>query len=243
MTRHGSELQSMSFRNSVTIVASPRARVGKTLLARLVTEYNVQEGRAVAAFDLGGGALAQFLPEHTTVSAIGDIKGQMALFDRLIAEDGAAKVVDLGHEAFEAYFALAEKIGFAEEAVRRAIVPTVLYMMTPDATSVEAYRALHRRFPQVVLVPVHNEIFGPAHHRGKYRLDGSDAGVVRLPMLAAPLRGFIEIPPFTVSDPAGLPRTVRVEVVRWLRLAFREFRELDLRLLLADVQSAIRIGS
>jgi MinD-like ATPase involved in chromosome partitioning or flagellar assembly len=92
----------MPFRSSVTIVASPRARVGKTLLARLLTDFNAQEGRSVAAFDLnaGGDTLAQFLPERTAVSTIGDVQGQMALFDRLIAEDGAAKVVDLGHESF-----------------------------------------------------------------------------------------------------------------------------------------------
>jgi len=60
----------MSFRNSVTIVASPRPRVGKTLLARLLTAFHLQEGRSVAAFDLntGEGTLAQFLPEHVTRS-------------------------------------------------------------------------------------------------------------------------------------------------------------------------------
>ena len=50
----------MSFRHSVTIVASPRSRVGKTLLARLLVDFHAQEGREVAAFDLnsGGGTLA-----------------------------------------------------------------------------------------------------------------------------------------------------------------------------------------
>jgi hypothetical protein len=45
----------MSFRNAVIIVASPRPRVGKTLLARLLTDFNLQEGRSVAAFDLNAG--------------------------------------------------------------------------------------------------------------------------------------------------------------------------------------------
>ncbi len=89
----------MSFRNSVAIVASPRPRVGKTLLARLLTDFHLQEGRSVAAFDLnaaGEGTLAQFLPKYVTLSAINDLKGQMALFDRLMAEDGATKIVDVG---------------------------------------------------------------------------------------------------------------------------------------------------
>jgi hypothetical protein len=103
----------MSFRNSVAIIASPRPRVGKTLLARLLTDFHLQEGRPVAAFDLnaGEGTLAQFLPEHVTRSAIDDLKGQMALFDRLMVEDGATKIVDVGRASFEIFF-------FAGQSVR-----------------------------------------------------------------------------------------------------------------------------
>lgn len=76
-----------SFRNSVAVIASPRPRVGKTLLARLLVDFHLHEGRSVAAFDLnvGEGTLAQFLPEHVAPSAIDDIKGQMAVFDHLRA--------------------------------------------------------------------------------------------------------------------------------------------------------------
>ena len=238
----------MPFRNSVTIVASPRARVGKTLLARLLAEFHRQEGRAVEAFDLnsGGGTLAQFLPELTSVSEIADVKGQIALFDRLVAEDGATKIVDLGHGSFEAFFALAHQIGFVEEAQRRAIAPAILFMITPDATSVEAFRGLRRRFPEAMLSPVHNEIFGPAQHRDKYELKGG--ALVQLPALAPGLRKFIETPPFSFADArlaasVNIPLEAQAELQRWLRRVYREFRELDLRVLLTDLQSAIRLES
>jgi Mrp family chromosome partitioning ATPase len=95
----------MSFRNSITIV-SPRPRVGKTLLARLLADFHLHEGRSVAAFDLNVGerTLAQFLPEKTTVATIRDINGQMVLFDRLVADEDITKVIDLGHESFESFF-------------------------------------------------------------------------------------------------------------------------------------------
>jgi hypothetical protein len=237
----------MSFRNSVTIIASPRARVGKTLLARLLTEFHAQEGRAVTAFDLnaGGGTLAQYLPEHTVVSDIGDVKGQMALFDRLIAEDGTAKIVDLGHTSFESFFTLAQQIGFAEEAIKRAIAPAILFLITPDATSVDAYRGLRSRFPRALLAPVHNEIFGSTY-RGKYQFVGSGEVVVRLPVLAPGLRRYAETAPFSFAVPAeaaAMPPELQNELQRWLRRAFREFRELDLRNLLADLRSSIRLES
>jgi|SRR6516164_880864 len=144
----------MSFRNSVAIVASPRPRVGKTLLARLLTDFHLQEGRSVAAFDLnaaGEGTLAQFLPKYVTRLEINDLKGQMALFDRLMAEDGATKIVDVGRASFEPFFALACQFGFTEEARRRGIVPVLLYLMSPDRTSVETYRG---RLPEAMPAPV-----------------------------------------------------------------------------------------
>ncbi len=239
----------MSFRNSITIVASPRSRVGKTLLARLLIDFHAQEGREISAFDLnsGGGTLAQFVPNRTAASEISDIQGQMALFDSLIAEDGVTKVVDLGHESFESFFSLAEKIGFTEEAHRRQIAPAVLFVITPDATAVNAYRNLRSRFSHAVLAPLHNEIFGGAQHRDKYELAGHGTSLTHLPALAPGVRRYIETPPFSFADAAlaasRIPLEVQVELQRWLRRVYREFHELDLRILLADLKSAIGLSS
>ena len=231
----------MSFRNSVAIIASPRPRVGKTLLARLLTDFHLQEGRSVAAFDLnaGEGMLSQFLPDHVTPSAIENLKGQMALFDRLMAEDGATKIVDLGQTSFEAFFTLASQFGFAEEARQRGIVPMVLYLMTPDRTSVEAYHSLYRRLPEAMFVPMQNEVFGFAQYRNKYAPIGSGTVIVRLPMLASGLRKYITTPPFSFADGrigTALDMDVNIELQHWLRRIYREFRELNLRILLTNLQ-------
>lgn len=239
----------MSFRTSITIVASPRPRVGKTLLARLLIDFHRHEGRDVAGFDLNDGedTLAAFAPEHAVRASIGDIKGQMALFDKLVVDDGVTKVVDLGHGAFDGFFALAEQIGFAEEARARGIAPAVMFMMTPDRTSVEAYRGLCRRFPQALLAPVHNEMFGPTQHRDRYPLSSNDS-VARLPALAPALRKYIETPPFSfdearMANATGIPLEVHIELQRWLRRIYREFRELDMRIHLTDLKTSILFGS
>src|ERR1700681_2645768 len=220
----------MSFRNSITIIASPRPRVGKTLLARLLIDFHMHEGRAVEAFDLnsGEGTLAQFMPEHVTASEIADIQGQMALFDRLIADDDTTKVVDLGHEPFESFFALAKQIGFAEEARRRGIAPAIMFVITPDQTSVEAYGRLRSRLPQAALTPVHNEMLGKAQYRDKYPTAGTGATPVRFPVLAPGLRRYIEKPPFSFSDSQlanakDIPIDVHIELQRWLRKIYLEF--------------------
>jgi hypothetical protein len=238
----------MSFRNSISIVASPRPRVGKTLLARLLTDFHRHEGRSVAAFDLNNGerTLAQFLPDCATVATIRDINGQMELFDRLVIDDGTTKVIDLGHESFESFFALAQQISFVDEARRRSIAVAILFTITPDQTSVEAYRKLRDRLTQAALTPVHNELLGPAQHRDKYIITGGGAVMIRLPALAPGLRKYIDTPPFSFADSdmgnaVGIPLDVHIEVQRWLRRIYLEFRELDLRILLADLQSSMRL--
>jgi len=239
--------ESMPPRSSVTIVASPRPRVGKTLLARLLIDFHRHEGRPVAGFDLNSGeeTVAQFLPEQAKAAAIGDVSGQMAVFDRLIADDGVAKVVDLGHDSFASFFALAEQIGFVEEASKHDIVTAVLFLLTPDASSIEAYANLGRRFPGVLLAPVHNEILGPAQQRAKYPISPG-ALLLRIPLMATALRRAVSHAPFSFADAEsdpGISADNLVELQHWLRRVHIEFRELSLRTLLADLQSAIRIVS
>jgi len=237
----------MSLRSSVTIVVSPRPRVGKTLLARMLVDFHLHEGREVAAFDLneGDGTLAQFLPDRTTSAGVVDVAGQIALFDRLVADDGVAKVIDLGNESFASFFAVAEQLGFIEEASKHEIVTAILFVLTPDASSIEAYGALSKRFPGVLLSPVHNEILGPAPHRGKYPL-GRGALLLRMPLLAPSLRKYIAKAPFSFANTGadnGIPADFGVELQHWRRRMHIECRELMLRLLLADLGAAIRFVS
>jgi len=73
------------------VICSPCRCVGKTLISRLLAEHYVVKDRPVAAFDLAdeGPQLADYLPKFATIAEIGDIRGQMALFDRLIANTGS----------------------------------------------------------------------------------------------------------------------------------------------------------
>jgi hypothetical protein len=240
----------MSFRNSITIVASPRPRVGKTLVARLLADFHRSENRAVIGFDLNAGerTLTQFLPGQSVAASVRDVNGQMALFDRLVTGDDTTKVIDLGHESYESFFTLAHQIDFVEEARQRSIAIAVLFTVTPDQTSVSAYRSLRERMGRAMLVPLHNEMLGSAQHRDKYPASGNSAVTVRLPVLAPGLRKFIDTPPFSFADSnmanaTGIPLDAHIELQRWLRRIYLEFRELDLRLLLADLRSSIRFGS
>jgi hypothetical protein len=91
-------------------------------------------------------------------------------------------------------------------------------------------------------------MFGPAQHRDKYPLAPGGSGVMRMPALAPGLRRYIETPPFSFAElqtgeSTRIPSDSQSELQRWLRRIYLEFRELDLRILLADLRSSIQFGS
>jgi hypothetical protein len=94
------------------------------------------------------------------------------------------------------------------------------------------------------LTPVHNEMLGAAPRRDQYPVAGSGAVQVKMPALTPGLRKYIERPPFSFSDASlanapNVPLDAHIELQRWLRKTHLEFRELDLRILLADLQSSM----
>ena len=93
-------------RTPVYIICSPRPLVGKTLIARLLTEFLLLKHGAVAAFDINlkEPSLLDYLPPLTETAEVDDTFGKMQLMDRLIVNDGVAKVIDLGFHAFDEFF-------------------------------------------------------------------------------------------------------------------------------------------
>mgnify|MGYP003384489463 FL=1 len=125
----------------IYIVCSPRPRVGKTLVARLLTEYLALENKRVAAYDinLNEPSLVDFLPRLTETASIDDTFGQMQLMDNLIVHDGVPKAIALGFHAFDGFFKMAWEIGFAKEAERRGVRPIILVIPDRDRTSHRAW--------------------------------------------------------------------------------------------------------
>jgi hypothetical protein len=232
----------------IYVVCSPRPRVGKTLLARLLTEFFEMEGAPVAAFDLDGEGtkLADFLPARTSAASIGDTKGQIGLFDRLVGDSKTSKVVDPGHKLFGDFFGVAEKIGFFEEARRCAIEPVVLFLVDPDKESAAAYAGLLERFADVTLVPVLNEAVAKGNqHRDAFPFAAASAVPLQIPLLSTAAKSLIDKPPFSFAgfrkEPENAaPAELHDELQSWLKRVMLEFRELELRLLLEELKPSLQ---
>ena len=230
------------------IVASPRPGSGKTFLARLIADFLRMDGGAVEAFELSPGdvALSDLLPAFTTRADLDSTRAQIALFDRLILPDGVAKVVDLGHGAFERFFGLIEEIGFVDEAERRALEIIVLFAADPHARAVNAYAELQRRFPAMVVAPVFNEgILKGRRLREQYPFSRAATVPLQIPLLPPALKAYTERSGHSFADfhsqlPAAIPIGPAFELRSWTKRTFLEFRELELRLLMEKLRASLR---
>ena len=238
-------------RTPLLIVCSPQARVGRTLVARLLIDFFLMEDRPVAGFDFVAEApsLVDFLPAHTVQAHVADIRGQMTLFDRLIVADRIVKVLDLAPASFQQFFSVMAQIGFVDDAHRRGIEPIALFIAAPDAVSQRVYAELQRALPDLVLVPVYNEAIGHGHRARKhFPLSRASSVPIQIPALAQHFYRYLEKPPFSFADfrgtpPQDIPLDGYMELLRWMRRVFVEFRELELRLLLNDVRLSLQQGA
>jgi hypothetical protein len=233
-------------RSPLYVVCSPRRRVGKTLLARLLTEFHVLEKRPVAAFDLAdeGPQLADYLPDHTRLVDLRDIRGQMAFFDGLLADAAVTKVIDVSHRAFADFFLIAHKIGFFDEALRHGLAPLILFAASPDPKSVQAYAMIGRWFAPAALLPVRNH----AILKGFADEDSFPSTVpvsLEIPALSLTARTLVEQPTFAFDHctrelPHLLPQRLTDELQAWVKRIFLQFREIELFLMWQEIVSALK---
>jgi hypothetical protein len=214
----------------VYITCSPRPLVGKTLTARLLSEFLLLKHGAVTAFDINlkEPSLLEFLPTITETAEVDDTFGKMALMDRLIVNDGMAKVVDLGFHAFDEFFKMSEEIGFMKEAARRGVAPVVLFVADTDRASARGYAMLQQQIPATALVTIDNEYvlrgeLPPAFSRGR---------VVRIAALPVFLKTYIDRLTFSFTDYLRNEKDSSTELHQWVRRNYLSFRELELSLIL-----------
>jgi hypothetical protein len=228
------------------IVASPRHSCGKTFVARLAADYLRLEHGGVAAFDLNTGdeELGLTRPEVTTYAEIGSTQAQIALFDRLIVNDGVAKVVDVSNSLFQRFFGVTDEIGFFAEAHRRAIDAIVLYPAQEHPVAVRAYEILCRRLHPALIVPVVNEaVTTGTSVRELYPFTRAAAVPLQIPALAPNLlihtaRTEWSFGDFHTRPPVSVPMDDAIALRSWTKRAFFELRELELRLMLEKMRSS-----
>ena len=214
----------------VYIICSPRPQVGKTLLARLLSEFLLLKNGTVASFDINlkEPSLLEYLPRTTETADVIDTFGKMQLMDRLIVNDSVAKVIDLGFHAFDEFFKMVEEIGFMKEATRRGIAPVILFMADVDRNSARGYETLRAQIPSGALVTVDNEFVV----RGELPEAMGLGRKLAIPALPPFLKTYIERLNFSFTDYLRHEKDSSTELHQWIRRNYLGFRDLELKLIL-----------
>jgi len=148
--------------NFAIIVASARARSGKTLLARLLAENFILGGRQPAIFDTDAVAapLVARFPNEAFALDIDRVTDQMALFDGLAALAANSRIVDLTHGSFKKFFDLMLESDYVPEARANGIDPVVFYIAGTDQEAFEQANDLRIRIGDCPFVFVENAFLG-----------------------------------------------------------------------------------
>jgi hypothetical protein len=214
----------------VYIICSPRPLVGKTLIARLLSEFLLLKNGAVASFDINlkEPSLLEYLPGITETAEVDDTFGKMSLMDRLIVNDGIAKVIDLGFHAFDEFFKMSEEIGFIKEAARRGVAPIILFVADTDRVSSRGHAMLQQQIPATALVTVDNEYVV----RGELPAAMADGRILRIAALPVFLKTYIDRLAFSFTAYLRNEKDTSTELHQWIRKNYFSFRELELSLIL-----------
>jgi hypothetical protein len=215
-------------RTPVYIVCSPRPLVGKTLIARLLSEFLLLQRGSLACFDINlkEPSLFDYLPELTETAEIDDTFGKIALMDRLIIHDGIAKVIDLGFHAFDEFFKMSDEIGFMKEAARRSVSPVILFVAETDRASARSYATLQRQIPERALVTIDNEFVV----RGELPAAFAQSRIITVGALPVFLKTYINRLTFSFTDYLRTEKDTSTELHQWIRTNYASFRELELTL-------------
>jgi hypothetical protein len=217
-------------RTPVYIICSPRPLVGKTLIARLLSEFLLLKDGTVAAFDINlkEPSLLDYLPKVTETAEVDDTFGKMALMDRLIVDDGVSKVIDLGFHAFDEFFKMSDEIGFMKEAARRGIAPIILFVADTDRVSARGYPMLQQQIPPNALVTIDNEHVV----RGELPPAFAHGRVLRIRALPVFLKTYIDRLAFSFTGYLRHEKDSSTELHQWIRRNYISFRELELNVIL-----------
>jgi len=214
----------------VYIICSPRPQVGKTLIARLLSEFLLLKNGDVVAFDvnLKEPSLLDYLPRTTETADVIDTYGKMQLMDRVIVDDGTAKVIDLGFHAFDEFFKMVDEIGLMKEALRRRVTPVILFVADTDRVSTRGYETARATIPPHSLFTVDNEFvvrgeLPPAMERGR---------VLRLTALPVFLKTYIDRLNFSFTGYLRQEKDTSTELHQWIRRNYTMFRDLELSVLM-----------
>ena len=189
----------------IYIICSDQARNGKTLFARLYTDFLSLSGfDSVHLFDTDypNGGLSRYFPDNSEIVDLSKTAGQVRLFDTMIENPDRHYVVDLQSELLDRFFKIFHDISFDSGAAESGLDITVFFILDRSMSSIHAADRLRGRLGDSSLVLVQNGAVGSILHlpsaASEYSEIEKDRDIV-LPKFSDTARNYVEDPNFSFA--------------------------------------------
>ena len=180
----------------IYIICSDRHRNGKSLLARVLVDYLMLEGKDPFVIDAGvpDGPLRAAFPGRTALVDFAQIQGQMKLFDTIMGSPGRDYVIDLPAPQTEKFFEAYHQLDFGREATNEGFQIVVLFIVDKDLSSLKVADELLDLVDSAMFIPVRNAHVGSAlaHHGSTLTID--------IPVLDREVMNLIEVKRFSLRS-------------------------------------------
>ena len=219
------------------IVCSDQSRNGKTLVARLFCDYLILSRRAPLIFDAAPapGGLRSYFPARALKVDLSATVGQMALFDRALAQPQDC-VVDLPAHLLAGMVDLMRQIGFGAETHTPDVEVVILFVADRNVDSLLAGRKLRGLLRPARFIIVRNEavLLADLDRLAKFLYDGlAKEGQLVIPRLEGAGLATVEdrifsFRRFAEELPTGMPDQICEAIEDFLGRVYRQFDLLGL---------------
>ena len=222
----------------IVIVCSDRHRNGKTLLARVLVDFLLLEGRDPFVLDLDypEGALRDFFPGRTALVDFAHVSGQMKVFDTILAGPGRDYVIDVATVQLARFCEAMGDLEFRHAAKTAGFNIVVLFIVDRAKESLRSAAAVEEILAPDLFVGVANQFVGSAIPEG---IEGLTLTMERLDPDLAPIvsQRLFSFRAFLLGEESPIPLRLRPNLKSFLHELTSGFRELEPALSLLKLRS------
>ena len=146
----------------IAVITSDRHRNGKTLLARVLVDYLLLEGRDPYCLDLSHpeGTLRSYFPGRTALVDFEQVAGQMKVFDTILAGPGRDYVIDLPAQQLPRFCQAFRDLEFRKAYEAAGFSFVLIYIIDADEDSLKTAAAVEELLTPDLFIPAANRFVG-----------------------------------------------------------------------------------
>ena len=216
----------MANKPTIYIVSSDASRNGKTLLARLIVDYLLLDGKDPFVLDTDApeGPLRHYFPGRTSLADFDKIAGRMKLFDTILASPGRDYVIDLPQRHMLAFYKAIAELDFLNAARKMGFRIIVFFVVDWVLPSLRAAQDVFEVPGIDLFVAVINESIGSSWPE--------EEGALKIPILPRKLAITIadrrfSLRNFVLGNDQGISAVDKPDLNRFLYTVLDSLNTLD----------------